>query len=341
MSLLKKEVTVHRTPLISVIVPVYNSEKYLGQCLDSLTLQTYGNLEILCINDGSEDNSLNLLKKYSKEDSRIKIINQQNSGQSHARNKGLEVAKGEYISFVDSDDWISLTLYNKFIKALNASNGGFDTYMFNYTSYFERPHPNCFNNLSGINPERWQGKKPNHIYTSDDCTTPFSGNMGIWNKIYKKDLLTDNGFRFEEDYIFEDQLFYTQTFFESKGMYINFEVQYFYRQNEISTVHTLGGNAFDIFRILELMEEVLKKKDRFEKCKYELLQHKYHEYHAMIFKIITPLREKFYSSAKQNLIDSTKEGYDPNIIKNLFNSDIYFDMTSMEFEEFMKKHARH
>ena len=92
--------------LISVIIPVYNTAEYLPRCLDSILNNTYKHLEILCINDGSRDNSLEVLNAYAAQDSRIRVIDQENAGVSAARNRGLDEATGEYIAFVDSDDWI-------------------------------------------------------------------------------------------------------------------------------------------------------------------------------------------------------------------------------------------
>ena len=103
-------------PKVSIIVPVYNVEKYLCQCLESLVHQTLTDIEIICVNDGSTDNSLGILNKYAQLDSRIKVFSQKNQGVSSARNLGLEKVNGEYITFVDSDDWIELNaceiLYN-------------------------------------------------------------------------------------------------------------------------------------------------------------------------------------------------------------------------------------
>lgn len=322
-----------KNPLISIIIPVFNVEKYLGRCLDSLILQTYSNLEIICINDGSEDNSLKVLNKYSKKDYRIKIIEQENQGQSHARNTGLKSAKGEYISFVDSDDWVSLTLYKKFVNALNQSDKEFDTYMFNYTSYYEKPNINQVVNRNGLDAYNWE-LKPDNIYTPNDCKDPFSGNMGIWNKIYKKELL--NNIEFEENYIFEDQLFHLQTFLDSNSIYINYEVQYFYRQTKISTIHTLGGNVFDIFLIMDRMETLLREKGIYEKYKYNFLQHKYNDYTGLLFKAVLPLKEKFYNMASDDL--KKMSGFEPEKIKKLLNSHIYFDMLGLTYHQFMKKY---
>ena len=94
------------TPYFSIIIPVYNVEKYLPQCLDSILGQSFGNYELILINDGSKDRSLNICQNYRKRDDRIILINQENEGPSGARNKGLDSAKGKYIMFIDSDDWI-------------------------------------------------------------------------------------------------------------------------------------------------------------------------------------------------------------------------------------------
>ena len=93
---------------LSIIVPVYNASKYLERCLDSVINQTLKEIEIICINDGSSDNSKTILENYAKKDNRIKIINQKNLGLSASRNKGIKYANGEYIFFVDADDWIEL-----------------------------------------------------------------------------------------------------------------------------------------------------------------------------------------------------------------------------------------
>jgi glycosyltransferase involved in cell wall biosynthesis len=118
-----------REPKVSVIVPVYNTEKYLPACLDSIINQTFKDIEIICINDGSTDNSAKILKKYAKKDLRIRVYNQKNQGPSAARNAGIKHSKGKYIQFIDSDDQLELdaikTLYTK------AEKNNLDMVMFN------------------------------------------------------------------------------------------------------------------------------------------------------------------------------------------------------------------
>lgn len=106
---------------ISIIIPVYNTEKYLTECLDSLINQTYKDLELIIINDGSTDNSMNIIKKYQKKYDNIKVFEQENSGQSVARNVGLKYATGDYIMFVDSDDYIELDMVEKMLLPFKKS----------------------------------------------------------------------------------------------------------------------------------------------------------------------------------------------------------------------------
>lgn len=103
---------------ISVIVPVFNAEKYLKMCLNSLVSQTLKNIEIICIDDGSTDNSLAILDKFKSKDNRIKIIKQKNYGVSMARNNGISEAQGEYIGFVDADDWVDKDFLKNYIMPL-------------------------------------------------------------------------------------------------------------------------------------------------------------------------------------------------------------------------------
>ena len=107
---------------VSIIVPVYNTEEYLQKCLDSLTNQTLKNIEIICVNDGSTDNSLKILQDNAIKDDRIKIINQENKKQGAARNAGMQIATGEYIGFVDSDDWVDFDFYEKLYSAAKKHN---------------------------------------------------------------------------------------------------------------------------------------------------------------------------------------------------------------------------
>ena len=115
---------------ISIIIPVYNVAEYLPQCLESVINQTLKDIEIICINDGSTDNSLEILREYEKKDGRIKIIDKENEGVSAARNKGIEVAHGEYLLFCDGDDWIETDTCEEVYKKIKFDNA--DMLIFNH-----------------------------------------------------------------------------------------------------------------------------------------------------------------------------------------------------------------
>lgn len=324
-----------QNPLISVIVPVYNSEKYLEKCLDSLIFQTYENLEIICVNDGSYDNSPSILKDYAKKDSRIKILEQTNKGQSAARNAGLEAAQGAHISFVDSDDWVSLTLYKTFISTLK--DGEPDIFIFNAESYSDTPetvHPLKFFDLT-----IWDKHESiNTLHSFHDCNNPFFGNLSVCNKIYRKEFLIKNKIKFLEGVIFEDQLFHMETFLKSETIKVTDEGFYKYRNsNPKSTMKTLRENVFDIFTIIEKMDELIRGLDIYEEFKYALFQYKYEELTAKFLQTRFRLQPKFYQKMKNVLILAKDDTLDYNILKQLKNFDNYQKIINSECYEFFMK----
>lgn len=167
--------------LISVVVPIYNVEKYLERCIDSIINQTYKNLEILLINDGSKDSSYEICKNVEKKDKRIKVYSKENGGLSDARNYGLERAKGEYICFIDSDDYINPKMIEKLYEQIKEKN-----------SDIAIVHYNIVNDGEENNQEITDLKEDTYVYNSEsairqlfyeDYYRDFA-----WNKLYKKSL---------------------------------------------------------------------------------------------------------------------------------------------------------
>lgn len=181
-----------KKPLISVIVPVYNSEKYLRRCIDSILNQSYSNLEIILIDDGSTDGCKKIIDEYSKKDSRIIAISQKNSGQSHARNVGLAGATGEYVSFIDSDDEI----HEDFILELFAVyNNNVDLSVIGMCYRKLDIHKEINTYLKRLRP---RGKKESiQNYTLRLLT--FDGRMyPVINKLFRTSILKENHLSFEE-----------------------------------------------------------------------------------------------------------------------------------------------
>lgn len=180
--------------LISIIVPVYNAENYLNKCIESLINQTYNSLEIILINDGSTDNSRHICEKFAKKDKRIKLINQKNSGVSVARNKGIDIAKGKYICFVDSDDYVSQEFVEKMFNHIKINRA--DLAICNINKV----------NNKGIKYQDYTSFDKNIITKEEYYESINSFGGFLWNKIFKKSII--GNLRLEEDiYYCEDELF--------------------------------------------------------------------------------------------------------------------------------------
>ena len=212
--------------MISVIVPVYKVKRYLHQCIDSILSQTYHDLEILLIDDGSPDKCGEICEEYAKKDNRIRVFHTENRGLSAARNLGLREAKGEYIGFVDSDDWIEPDMYELLLRRLQETGTGisacgvrkdFQNRRFDYSIY-----DTVFSGTDSIR-ELFYG---------------FSG--GVWNKLYKKDCWKD--ICFPENHTFEDCATIYKVFLIADSVSCIPKVLYHYRMRNGSIVHTRSMN---------------------------------------------------------------------------------------------------
>lgn len=212
--------------LISVIIPVYNMEKYLVRCLDSVINNTYANLEIICVNDGSSDHSLQILKRYQKNDPRILIINQENMGISAARNAGLALAKGGWIAFIDSDDWVHKQYFE--ILLFFGKKTDVDIIIGGTQIISEDTLTNQLINTAELQSESFSAtelKKMHLEYTR------------VWGRLFKFTCLKDHlfvpGLRYLEDSIFNVMLYDTTT----RIGYLNFPL-YYYCLQENSLIHS-------------------------------------------------------------------------------------------------------
>ena len=198
-------------PLVTIIIPIYNVEDYIGDCLKSVVNQTYKNLEIICINDGSADNSYNILKEYGEIDSRIKIITQENKGLSATRNRGMKIASGEYCYFLDSDD----ELYDKSIETMLEHMQKFQLdilYFSGDVKYYDENLRKMFPNENQI----WIRKNfLNCVYSGKEYFMKvfekefFSSPVQI--QFYRMEYLRKKHMRFTEGYIHEDIFFTYKT----------------------------------------------------------------------------------------------------------------------------------
>jgi len=247
-----------KAALLSVIIPVYNVEPYLEQCLDSVINQTYKNLEIICINDGSTDNSLKILEKYHKKDSRIKLINQKNKGTAAARNAGLDIATGEYITFVDSDDYLELKAYEKAMKVM-LKNPHVDIAEFRVNVFSEDNDPVNINRTN------------DHMKYLDDVFKSKIHNVVVWNKIFKAEMIKKMNIRFIDELEYADNFFsHAATMSSKNSAFINVPL-YNYRvcSSSVSTSQAKSNNplAMHVYYNYDALVEFAKKHKVLEKYK--------------------------------------------------------------------------
>ena len=311
-----------KKPDISVIVPVYNVERYLKQCLESIINQTYSNIEIICVNDGTKDKSREILEEYRKRDSRIKIIDKKNGGLSSARNAGLEVAQGEYISFIDSDDWIEETMIEKLYR--NITSLGTDIAICAVHQYDEKKKEiddsNKYYTL-----EYFDKSFDNRSFTYEE-TKPFIMDVCVmaWNKLYRRSLIDQEEARFPNGLIFEDGPFFFTLFFKARGVSIVREYLYYYRVNREGSIVQRGGKQFlDIIDIVELMFDKVKQLDDAKDIQ-EIFCRKKVEDFIFRFENLEPKYQRAFAKKlkrKSSLVN--EKYYTPNILKGGFLYNYY------------------
>lgn len=206
---------------ISVIVPVYNMEKYLVRCLESIVNQTYPDLEIICVNDGSTDSSAKILETYASKDKRIKLITKENGGLSSARNAGINAATGEFITFVDSDDWIQPDTYNIVSRYMSDA----DMLIFGTNVVGD------FSFVSKEGDEEYYRVKYEGLRKLTD-EERLNTDVSAWNKIYRLSIIKDNNIRFAEGFHYEDFAFFWQYSVMCKTVYYVKDKLYNYLRRE-------------------------------------------------------------------------------------------------------------
>ena len=289
---------------VSVLVPCYNVEKYIKQCLDSIVCQTLKDIEIICINDGSTDSSLDILKDYSKKDDRIKIINQKNKGLGATRNKGIDLARGKYIFFIDSDDYIELdTLFELYnvcekkeldfvicqVKNYDEKNNEFFT-----SEYFDMP---VLAKTVG-----------DTVFNYNDVKDILPKiNVVAWNKLYNLNFIKKINARFSENLIFEDNVFFWNLLFNAKKIYFYQKYFYIYRRRDLSITSSGNKNLIDTIEIHNQIFNVFKENDLFETHKNFLFNKKVSLIYSRFEEISEEYKETFFKEMKNDFIQMVEE----------------------------------
>lgn len=235
--------------LISVIVPIYNVEKYLDRCVDSIINQTYKNLEIILVDDGSPDNCPKMCDDYAEKDSRIKVVHKENGGLSDARNVGMEVATGEYVSFIDSDDYVSLDFYETLLETIVDNDS--DIVECGVVKFYENEKFDKYND----------DLKVTNYDTVDALDGLINENpfkQHVWNKLYKSNIALDIPYAVGK--LNEDEFWTYQIFGKAKKVTRINKTMYYYFQRGSSIM----GNGYNIKR-LDALEGKMNRQAYIEK----------------------------------------------------------------------------
>lgn len=234
--------------LLSVIVAAYNVEDYITKCIDSLISQTYKEVEILIVNDGSTDNTLNLLKRY-KEFKRVKILNKENGGLSSARNYGIKHSKGEFITFVDADDYLEKDAYEFAIQKIDQDKS--EMCIFEFLKIYQKR-----NKRIKLNNELYTGNFLKKIFSKSE-----EASIVVWNKIFRNDIIKKNEILFENRAFFEDTGFIFRYLYFTRQISVLNKPLYNYVQRDGSITRKINYIILDSLKnTSNIIEEFYREK---------------------------------------------------------------------------------
>lgn len=241
-------------PKLSIIIPVYNVEKYLPKCLGSILEQPFKDLEVICVNDGSTDGSLDVLQKIKKNDDRVVIIDKKNEGSGIARNIGLSTAQGEYVYFIDSDDWLEDDVLAKIIA--KADELQTDILVFGGLSYYNGKGQNGAYSKNKL-PKKYLGKV---VSAKDVKKDIFKFPSTAWTKLYRRSFLIKNEIKFQNIRAGQDQLPFFHSMIMADRIAILPENIYCYQKNREGSVTSVKKKkSFSPIYVFYGIEEMLEK----------------------------------------------------------------------------------
>lgn len=238
---------------VSVIVTVYNIEKYISRCIESIINQTYNKMEILLVDDGSKDSSGTICDLYAKKDKRIRVIHKVNGGISSARNAALNVASGDYILFVDGDDWVHTEILSTVVPLIDKYNA--DIVSFDYCIVDQTVNERKITcNIKGVFSSDKINYYISHLFKADSLEQP------LWNKLYKRELFQN--ISFPESQLYED-MYTNLQILENCGTFVKCDaIGYYYNHEGTSiTRSSFKKNNLDLLKVCEQITREIKKYD--------------------------------------------------------------------------------
>ena len=319
---------------VSVIIPVYNSQKHLRQCLDSIVNQTLKDIEIICVDDGSVDESLTILKEFQSKDNRIQIVTQKNAGAGSARNHGLVLAKGEYLSFLDSDDFFENDMLE---KAYNkAIEGDADVVVFKSDQYLE--DADKFQQVSWVlrDKELPPYRPMYHRTFTDNVFKVFVG--WAWDKLFKTDFVRKYDLHFQEIRTSNDLLFVFTAIVLAKKIEIIDTVLAHQRRNQKESLSNTREKSWDCFYMaLNALKDNLIKYGLYQELEQDYINYALHFSLWHLNTITGEKKNVLYNKLKTNWfnefgITNRSRSY----FYNAYEYKQYLDIMNNEFERWLK-----
>lgn len=288
---------------LSIIIPVYNVEKYISLCLESILKQSFKDYEIICVNDGSSDNSLSVLQNFKQKDNRITIIDKQNEGSGIARNTALAIAKGEYVYFVDGDDWLEDNALGKMI--LKADELNTDILTFGGLSYYETQ-----GRKGGYSADKLPKKYFNKVFASKDIKKDvFKFPSTAWTKLYRRDFLIKNNIKFQNIKVGQDQLPFFHSMITAERIAILPENLYCYRKNRKGAVTAVKKKKnFSPIYVFYGIEEMLKSENLHDEYKSIFVSKYFSKATSWLGKFQDDLKHEYYIEYVK-LLEHVKKEY--------------------------------
>lgn len=316
---------------------LYNVELYMRTAIESVLHQSLQEFELICINDGSTDFSLQTAQEYAEKDERIKIISYAESkGQAYARNKGIDIAKGKYIGFVDGDDWIEPDMFEKLYEAAEKyqTDVTFCAAALYNELLEECNFSNPYYNLNFI-PSDFD----NRVFSGEEAKNLLTGriNVALWNKIYRKDFMDKNKIRFPEYFIYEDMPFFYEVWFKAEKISLIRDFGYFYRINRSgSTMSTMGRKVLDRVEMVALSYEMFKALPYFSEIKTEtaswIIDDLFHRYTL----VESRYRKEFFFLMKKLFKNLDLDGVDIEQLSKCYCYKEYLNCIELKYDDFQR-----
>ena len=291
-------------PTLSIIIPVYNQTAYLVECLDSILVQQFTNFEIVAVDDGSTDDSLDILKRYARQDHRIKIIAKENGGYGTAMNQGLQAACGTYVGIVEPDDTISTKMYKKLMDKVSQTKA--DIVRCSFTKVFS-------GNIR-LDESEWydgSGKLFKLAEKPEICRL----HPSIWAAVYKRSFIEANRITFSETpaATYQDVPFFASAYSAAESIYIIPEALYMHRlesANRFSSTNAIGENSFYRFENPRKARNIYMQRGLWSKVKYAELQREFITLNNFALRINFSLRRKMFNEIQAYFSDIAVEEAD-------------------------------